>query len=162
MNELRLGFNRSRGGIFQQDRAADVSTQLGILGTSRSPIDFGLVRILPAGFDSVGDGGNLPQDRKDNTYQVTDTFSWNKGSHNFRFGGDFRRFQLNLLFDSNARGSLSFDPFYTTSPVLKGANIGAGAGGNPIAELLSGTPDLSSVSRSIAGPTGNTVTGFRT
>ena len=162
VNELRLGFNRSRGGIFQQDRAADVSTQLGILGTSRSPIDFGLVRILPAGFDSVGDGGNLPQDRKDNTYQVTDTFSWNKGTHNFRFGGDFRRFQLNLLFDSNARGSMNFDPFYTTSPVLKGANIGAGSGGNPIAELLAGTPDLSSVSRSIAGPTGNTVTGFRT
>jgi hypothetical protein len=162
VNELRLGFNRSRGGIFQQDRASDVSTQLGILGTSRSPIDFGLVRILPAGFDSVGDGGNLPQDRKDNTYQVTDTFSWNKGTHNFRFGGDFRRFQLNLLFDSNARGSMNFDPFYTTSPVLKGANIGAGTGGNPIAELLVGTPDLSSVSRSIAGPAGNTVTAFRT
>ena len=162
VNELRLGFNRSRGGIFQQDAATDVSTQLGILGTSRSPIDFGLVRILPAGFDSVGDGGNLPQDRKDNTYQVTDTFSWNKGTHNFRFGSDFRRFQLNLLFDSNARGSMNFDPFYTTSPVLKGANIGAGTGGNPIAELLVGTPDLSSVSRSIAGPTGNTVTGFRT
>ncbi|HYL74551.1 MAG TPA: carboxypeptidase regulatory-like domain-containing protein [Bryobacteraceae bacterium] len=162
VNELRLGFNRTRGGIFQQDRAADVSTQLGILGTSRSPIDFGLVRILPAGFDSLGDGGNLPQDRKDNTYQISDAFTWTHGTHTYKFGGDFRRFQLNLLFDSNARGSMNFDPFYTTSPVLRGANIGAGTGGNPIAELLLGVPDTASVSRSIAGPTGNTVTAFRT
>jgi hypothetical protein len=156
VNELRLGFNRARGGIFQQDQAIDLSTQLGVLGTSRSGIDYGLTRILPAGFDTVGDGGNLPQDRKDNTYQVTDSFAWTKGTHSFKFGGDLRRFQLNLLFDSNARGTMNFDPFYTTSA----AN--GGTGGNSIAELLLGTPHLSSVSRSFAGPSGNTVTGFRT
>jgi len=156
VNELRLGFNRTRGGIFQQDQATDVSTQLGILGTSRSPIDYGLTRIIPAGFDTVGDGGNLPQDRKDNTYQLTDSFAWTRGAHSFKFGGDLRRFQLNLLFDSTARGQLNFDPFYTTSA----AN--GGTGGNSIAELLLGDPHLSNVSRSFAGPTGNTVTGFRT
>ncbi|HTA66943.1 MAG TPA: TonB-dependent receptor [Bryobacteraceae bacterium] len=156
VNELRLGFNRTRGGIFQQDQATDLSTQLGIIGTSRSPIDYGLTRIIPAGFDTIGDGGNLPQDRKDNTYQVTDSFAWTRGTHSFKFGGDFRRFQLNLLFDSNARGTMNFDPFYTTSA----AN--GGTGGNSIAELLLGLPHLSSVSQSFAGPTGNTVTGFRT
>ncbi|HEX4594167.1 MAG TPA: TonB-dependent receptor, partial [Bryobacteraceae bacterium] len=156
VNELRLGFNRTRGGIFQQDQATDLSTQLGILGTSRSAIDYGLTRILPAGFDTVGDGGNLPQDRKDNTYQITDSFAWTKGTHALKFGGDYRRFQLNLLFDSNARGTMNFDPFYTTSA----AN--GGTGGNSIAELLLGLPHLSSVSQSFAGPTGNTVTGFRT
>ena len=156
VNELRLGFNRTRGGIFQQDQATDVSTQLGILGTSRSPIDYGLTRIIPAGFDTIGDGGNLPQDRKDNTYQLTDSFAWTRGAHSFKFGGDLRRFQLNLLFDSTARGQLNFDPFYTTSA----AN--GGTGGNSIAELLLGDPHLSNVSRSFAGPTGNTVTGFRT
>jgi hypothetical protein len=164
VNELRLGFNRTRGGIFQQDQATDLSTQLGILGTSRANGDFGLTRVLPAGYATIGDGGNLPQDRKDNTYQVTDSFSWNHGSHAIRFGGDFRRFQLNLLFDSNARGSLNFDPFFTTSPGISKTTgaITAGAGGNAIAELLLGTPDQASVSRSFAGITGNTVTGFRT
>jgi outer membrane receptor protein involved in Fe transport len=156
VNELRLGFNRTRGGIFQQDAATDLSTQLGIVGTSRSAIDYGLTRILPAGFDTVGDGGNLPQDRKDNTYQVTDSFAWTTGTHSFKFGGDYRRFQLNLLFDSNARGNMNFDPFYTTSA----AN--GGTGGNSIAEILLGTPHLSSVSRSFAGASGNTVTAFRT
>ena len=156
VNELRLGFNRTRGGIFQQDQATDISTQLGIVGTSRSPIDYGLTRILPAGFDTIGDGGNLPQDRKDNTYQVTDSFAWTRGAHSFKVGGDYRRFQLNLLFDSNARGTMNFDPYYTSSAASNGT------GGNSIAELLLGLPHLSSVSRSFAGITGNTVTGFRT
>ncbi len=156
VNELRLGYNRTRGGIFQQDQSTDLSTQLGILGTSRSPLDFGFVRILPSGYDSVGDGGNLPQDRKDNTYQVTDSFAWTTGSHSFKFGGDFRRFQLNLRFDSNARGNVTFTPFYTRSA----ANTGTG--GNSIAEMLLGDPQASAVSRSFAGATGNTVTAFRT
>ena len=156
VNELRLGYNRTRGGIFQQDQSTDLSTQLGIAGTSRSPLDFGMVRILPSGYDSVGDGGNLPQDRKDNTYQVTDSFAYTTGRHSLKFGGDFRRFQLNLLFDSNARGNLTFTPFYTRS------QANTGTGGNSIAELLLGVPQGSSVSRSFAGITGNTVTAFRT
>ena len=156
INELRLGYNRTRGGIFQQDESTDVSTQLGILGTSRNPIDFGTPLISPSGYDTVGDAGNLPQDRKDNTYQVTETFSWNHGQHNFRFGEDFRRFQLNLLFDSNARGSETFQPFYTT------AAANSTVGGNSIAEILLGDPQGSSVSRSFAGLTASDVTGFRT
>jgi len=156
INELRLGYNRTRGGIFQQDQNSDISTQLGIAGTSRNPIDFGTPLITPSGYDTVGDAGNLPQDRKDNTYQITETFSWIHGKHNFKFGEDFRRFQLNLLFDSNARGSETFQPFYTTSA----AN--STSGGNSIAELLLGDPQASSVSRSFAGITASDVTGFRT
>ena len=156
INELRLGYNRTRGGIFQQDQTTDLSTQLGITGTSRSPLDYGLTRFVPSGYDTVGDGGNLPQDRKDNTYEATDTFSWTHGNHNFKFGEDFRRFQLNLLFDSNVRGSETFQPFFTT------AATNSNVGGNSIAEILLGDPQQASVSRSFAGITGNTVTAFRT
>ncbi len=164
VNELRLGFNRVRGGIFQQDQSTDLSTQLGILGTSRSPVDFGLPRIQVTGFDSLGDAGNLPQDRHDNTYQVTDSFAWTRGSHAIKFGGDFRRFQLNLLFDSNARGAITFDPFFTAGAVQNAnGTIGPASGtGSSFADLLLGDPRTSTVSRSFAGLTGNTVTGFRT
>jgi len=157
INEIRLGFNRTRGGIFQQDQATDVSTQLGVQGTSRNPVDFGTPMISASGYDSLGDATNLPQDRKDNTYQVTETFSWTHGNHNFKFGEDFRRFQLNILFDTTARGSLTFAPFYTTSA----ANISSGSG-NSIAEILLGDPQAASVSRSLAGITGEDVGGQRT
>jgi hypothetical protein len=156
INELRLGYNRTRGGIFQQDQSTDNSTTLGIQGTSRNLLDYGTPLISPSGYDTEGDATNLPQDRKDNTYQVTETFSWTRGKHNFKFGEDFRRFQLNLLFDSSARGTLTFQPFYTT------AAANSNVGGNSIAELLLGDPYTTSVSRSFAGINANDVTGFRT
>ncbi|HUA85819.1 MAG TPA: TonB-dependent receptor [Bryobacteraceae bacterium] len=156
INELRLGYNRTRGGIFQQDESTDNSTALGILGTSRNPIDYGTPLIEPSGYDTEGDATNLPQDRKDNTYQVTDTFSWIHGKHNFKFGEDFRRFQLNLLFDSTARGTLVFQNFYTS------AAANSSSGGSSIADLLLGDPYSSSVSRSFGGLMASDVTGFRT
>lgn len=163
INEFRGGYNRTRGGIFSQNEGTDYSTQLGIAGTSRSPLDFGYPTIAVTGFDQLGDAGNLPQDRHDNTYEVSDSFSWVLGSHSIKFGADVRRFQLNLLFDSNARGTLTFDPFYTSEPVLQGGAVeNLPNTGNALADLLLGVPYQSSISRSFGGPTANTVTGFRT
>lgn len=156
VNELRLGYNRMSNGIFQQDQSTDNSTALGILGTSRNPIDFGTPVISPSGYDTEGDATNLPQDRKDNTYQVTETFSWTHGKHNLKFGEDFRRFQLNLLFDSSARGTLTFQNFYTS----QAAN--SSVGGSSIADMLLGDPYSASASHSFAGPSASDVTGFRT
>ncbi len=162
VNELRIGFNRLSNFIYQQDQGKDFSTQLGVLGTSRSPIDFGYPSVGVAGFDGIGDAGNLPQRRHDNTFDYSDSFSWVIGNHSLKFGADARRFQLNLLFDSNARGTLTFSPFYTADPTLKSGSVAALAGtGNALAELLLGDPFTASVSRSFGGVTANTVTAFR-
>ena len=163
VNELRFGFNRTRGGIFQQNEGADHSSALGIPGTSRSPIDYGYPYVQLSGFDTVGDATNLPQDRHDNTFDYSDSFSWTLGSHSVKFGDDVRRFQLNLLFDPNARGTLTFNPYYTAQATGTGNSVGPLAGtGNAVAELLLGTPYTTSIDTSFSGPAGNTVTGFRT
>ena len=42
-------------------------------------------------------GGNLflfPQGRNVTQYQFVDDFSWTKGSHSLKFGGNFRRYDL--------------------------------------------------------------------
>jgi len=39
---------------------------------------------------TVGPGDNTTQ--KQNTYQVADTFSWSKGKHTFKFGGQYNHF----------------------------------------------------------------------
>jgi hypothetical protein len=36
----------------------------------------------------IGPGGNLPQSGAQNTYQISDSISWIKGRHNFKFGGE--------------------------------------------------------------------------
>ncbi len=39
---------------------------------------------------------------------------WNHGKHTWRWGGDFRRIQLNTETDSNARGSFIFTGLNTS------------------------------------------------
>jgi hypothetical protein len=163
VNEARFAFTRVRGGIIQQNSGNDQSTKLGIIGTSRNPLDFGYPVFTVTGYSGLGEATNLPQDRHDNTFQYADSMSWTTGRHAVKFGGDFRRFQENFLFDSTARGTLTFNPFYTAATTASGSSISSLNGtGNAVADLLLGFPYTSSISRSFAGPTASTVAGFRT
>ena len=113
VNEARMSFTRVRGGIFQQNEGNDIASQLGILGTSRNPIDFGVPVINVTGYDRLGEATNLPQDRHDNTFEWADSLSWTTGRHTIKFGAEIRHFQENFLFDASARGTLTFNPFYS-------------------------------------------------
>jgi hypothetical protein len=63
-----------------------------------------------AGFSPVGvDVFNFPQRRVNNTYQVADTITWRKGSHNFAFGADIRRTELNSDLPRNSRPLITFN-----------------------------------------------------
>jgi outer membrane receptor protein involved in Fe transport len=158
-----VSFTRVRGGIFQQNEFNDVSTQLGIAGASRNSKDFGVPVITATGYDRVGEATNLPQDRHDNTYEYADSLSWTKGRHTMKFGVEIRHFQEAFLFDSSARGTINFTPFYTAQVSTTSAGVvnAVNNTGNAIADLLLGLPDTSSVSRSFAGINANTVAGLR-
>ncbi|HXB74034.1 MAG TPA: TonB-dependent receptor [Candidatus Acidoferrales bacterium] len=163
VNEARMSFTRVRGGIFQQNLGNDVSSQLGIAGTGRSSLDFGVPVITTTGYDRLGEATNLPQDRHDNTYEWAESLSWTTGRHTTKFGAEIRHFQENFLFDSSARGTLNFTPFYTAQVSTTAAGVvNAVTGtGNAIADLLLGDPNTASVSRSFAGISANTVAGLR-
>jgi len=124
-NELRLGYNRFRGAIFQENQGKDISSQLGIRGTSTVPLDFGVPLINLAPYSNVGEATNLPQDRRDNTYELKDILSYTTGAHAFKGGLELREFQNYILFDTTARGVLTFT---------------GGFSGNTIADLLLGVP----------------------
>jgi len=49
-----------------------------------------------------------PQLLRNQTYTFTDNVVWTHGKHSWRWGGDFRRIQLNTETSSNARGSFIF------------------------------------------------------
>jgi hypothetical protein len=163
VNEARASFTRVRGGIFQQNMGNDISTALGIAGTSRSPLDFGVPIITATGYDRLGEATNLPQDRHDNTFEFAESLSWTKGRNAFKFGAEIRHFQENFLFDSSARGTLNFTPFYTAQVSTTAAGVvnAVGGTGNAIGDLLLGFPNTASVSRSFAGIDANTVAGLR-
>lgn len=102
-SEFRLNYTRQA----QETTASDVKSQaipsieinsIGLTGfnaaTSRT---------------AIGLAVNLPQYRKSNTYQLTHNIGWMKGSHNLKFGYDFRRNNTASFFVPTTRGRLVYN-----------------------------------------------------
>ena len=116
-NELRLGYNRFRGAILQESINKDVSTQLGIHNVSTVPDDFGWPLFNMSGYSNIGEATNLPQNRRDNTYEVKEIISYNTGSHAMKAGLELREFQNYILFDTVARGTFTFNGSFTNDAI---------------------------------------------
>ena len=56
-----------------------------------------------------GASATQPLGRIDTTGHFTDNFSWTRGSHQVKIGGEYRRAVLDVFYDTNKRGSFSFD-----------------------------------------------------
>ncbi len=142
VNELRVGYNRIRTNRNLQDAAdGDVLDALGIPTTGPNGVgvqggtNLGVPSVSVSGYSTLGGATNLPQGRRDNTYNIVDSLSWTQGKHAFKFGGDFKRFIYNLSYYQNGRGVFSFNGQYT---------------GNALADFLLG--DLLSTSRDPGNP----------
>ena len=60
-----------------------------------------------------------PQLLRNQTYTFSDNVVWTHGKHTWRWGGDFRRIQLNTEASSNARGSFIFTGHTTRAMTLR-------------------------------------------
>ncbi|MBI3697647.1 MAG: TonB-dependent receptor [Acidobacteria bacterium] len=125
--EARLGFNRLRRSVLQQNAGNDIGGKLGIPGLSRNPVDFGFPAIVVPGYDSLADNTALPIIRADNTWHALGNLTHARGRHTFKTGGEYRRFAMDGLNDNFARGQFTFQPSLT---------------GNALAGLLLGLPSL--------------------
>lgn len=106
-NSVRFDFNRSR--THTQNLYAfnnDIAATLGISGVSSNPFDWGLPNLSFTNFASLQDIN--PQLLRNQTYTFSDNVVWTHGKHSWRWGGDFRRIELNTETSSNARGSFIF------------------------------------------------------
>jgi hypothetical protein len=117
VNELRLGYNRIRTNRFNEDaNFGNVGLELGIPQPGPdAPGNLGLPQVSITGFATIGAPSNLPQGRRNNTYNIIDGLSWIRGSHTFKFGGDYKHFIYNYSDSAlaTARGSFSFNGLYT-------------------------------------------------
>lgn len=78
---------------------------------------------LATGFDENG-----PTTYVENTFAWTDTVSWTRGKHNWKFGGGFSPYQENLKFDFQVNGEFDF------------GGIGGIGSQNSFADFLFGIP----------------------
>ncbi|MDX2180382.1 MAG: TonB-dependent receptor [Bryobacteraceae bacterium] len=110
VNELRLGYL----GWFQKndsERKVDWIGKFGIRGlshASQDPAIQGSPAISITGMTTLGDDGGLPLIRRNNTYQLIDNFSFNKGRHFMKVGGEVRYVMENVVRAQVTRGEFAF------------------------------------------------------
>jgi hypothetical protein len=113
--------------------------QIGLNDGVTNPTDYGSPNINISGFDSTGLTPQLG--RIDTTGHIDQTFTYTVGSHQFRFGGDYRYSRLDVFYDADAPGTFTFDgtqgPFAATNPTDTW-----GVGSSPIAGSLDALADF--------------------
>jgi Carboxypeptidase regulatory-like domain len=62
-----------------------------------------------SGLSSIGNNLIYPLSDDSNVFQFDDSFSWTHGRHTTRFGGEFRRNQINGRFDLFVNGEYAFE-----------------------------------------------------
>jgi hypothetical protein len=89
LNSFRFGFTRS---LISGDRPYSVSVPDSLSFVPGRPMGsfFGISEVAPLGSSLF-----VPRFFVQNTFQFTDNISWTRGAHSFKFGGSFRRIQLN-------------------------------------------------------------------
>jgi hypothetical protein len=80
-----------------------------------------------------------PRRELDQTYTFSDTVSWSRGKHNWRFGGDYRRILQSFRSAKNAEGSFVFTGFATSQFASSGGAAVADTGFD-FADFLLGLP----------------------
>jgi hypothetical protein len=109
VNEARLGFNRIS--ITFTPNLQLNPADFGINNGVNAPIGLPQINIAGGNFN-IGGPQNFPQGRSDTVAVFSDTLSYQRGNHSFRFGGEFRRFYNNsFTLDPGLFTFLSMDDF---------------------------------------------------
>ena len=107
----------------------NVSGQAGITGNNQDPLNWG-----PPALSFAGGISPLGDSQYSALHNQTDGLSfdglWNRGRHNFTYGADYRRQQLNSFSQQDPRGSFAFNGQST---------------GSDFAGFLMGVPDTASI-----------------
>ncbi len=125
VNTFRVDFNRST--ISTNNLYAfntDITGDLGITGVSQNPFAWGLPNLSFTHFGGITDTN--PVNNRNQTWTFTDNMVWSHAKHTLRWGGDFRRIQINTQTDSNPRGSFVFTGALTSQFVNGAAVPGTG------------------------------------
>jgi hypothetical protein len=133
VNEFRFGYTTLINNSSQELAGKrDVVKELG-LPFSTDPQSWGIPAItgFNVGLSAFGNDSNGPFLLNDKIVQVLDNFSWIRGKHALRFGGEYRWDVYNNSGNQFARAQFQFGGQYTANP----AGL---VGGNSAADFLLG------------------------
>ena len=140
-NQLLAGVNYFNQVFNDFNNSFDVGS-LGLVTGSTLP---GSPNIQITGFDPIGE--TPPEGRNDITGHLTDDLSWIVGKHQFKFGGELRKAQLDEFYQRHALGSFTYDG--TQGPITNspsGDSYGTGDSRiDALADFLAGNVKTSSI-----------------
>ncbi|HUS05053.1 MAG TPA: TonB-dependent receptor, partial [Bryobacteraceae bacterium] len=141
-NNVRWAISRNRSQVIPFFAFGEnIAAKLGIEGTSTDPTNYGPPNLTFTNFGALTDASATL--RRDQTSAVTDGVTVVKGPHSVTFGGEFRRVQLNVKTDQNARGTLSFSGLSTSGFDAQGEPLPFT--GFDFADFLLSSPQSSSI-----------------
>ncbi len=130
INQVRFAYSEFQNPRATNDSGINFLQMFNITGTRfDGPTRSGVPAVSVTGFAALGEPTNFPQVRTDNTFQLADDVTFNRGAHSLKFGVDLHRFQSNGTIVGNGRGSYTFSA-QSTSPTT----------GYAFADLLLGIP----------------------
>lgn len=133
LNHVTLGYTRTAVKIATYSLNQDWPTKLGLTGVNRGPDNtFPCIEFISAGFSRLGDQNcNSRTLQTNNAFQLGESFSWVRGSHNLKFGFDFRFMETNGIDPWRTMGWFQFNALETALP-------GNSTSGNAVASFLLG------------------------
>jgi hypothetical protein len=118
VGDFRFGY--ARGDYFTEppNFGVDGPGEIGLRNVPSDPsIAGGLPKVNIQGFDAVGRHTSTPQFQTPRSYNPRATFSWSRGDHFFKFGGEMLRVQTQIN-DLNATiGRMNFENRFTNRAV---------------------------------------------
>ena len=119
VNEIRFAVNRFVSQNIQtRANTTNIVKELGIPGVDTSiPLFWGIPFFQISGFSSIGECNDCPFVNWNTSFQFKDDFSWTKGRHQIKLGGDIRRFRYNQIGAVVPRGRFTFNGQYSGAPM---------------------------------------------
>ncbi len=139
---IQITFNRNTtiGTPYFETLGQNVASELGILGASQAPTNYGPPSLSFTNFSSLND--SVATRSAVETFGATDTLTMHKGKHNFSFGGGVTHYLNNLDTDPNGRGAFSFSGLSTAQYLNGQQTTGTGF---DFADFLLALPETSSI-----------------
>jgi hypothetical protein len=109
VNEFRIGLTRTINAETSAHTGTNWAAQYGIPGTTTDPNLQGFPKFSITGFETLGDSTTNPIRYTVNNYNMNDVFTWNKGRHSIKIGGDILRVQYFQPTNSNFNGTFTFN-----------------------------------------------------
>jgi len=117
VNEFRIGLTRTKDAETSAHTGTNWAAQYGIPGTTTDVNLEGFPKFSVTGFETLGDSTTNPIRYVVNNYNLNNVFTWNKGNHSIKIGGDVLRVQYYQPTNSNFNGTFTFNAKMTNDGI---------------------------------------------